>query len=74
MNEKNWRCKMRKNRNTKTKIGELFLVLGTGLFVVGAIGFIAGYLSQAQIPAIGAVALIFVGAGASMKRRGDLNE
>jgi len=35
--------KMRKNRNTKTKIGELFLVLGTGLFVVGAIGFIAGY-------------------------------
>jgi len=62
--------KMRKNRNTKTKIGELFLVLGTGLFVVGAIGFIAGYLSQEQIPAIGAVALIFVGAGASMKRRG----
>ena len=61
---------MRKNRNTKTKIGELFLVLGTGLFVVGAIGFIAGYLSQEQIPAIGAVALIFVGAGASMKRRG----
>ena len=60
---------MRKNRNTKTKIGELFLVLGTGLFVVGAIGFIAGYLSQEQIPAIGAVALIFVGAGASMKRR-----
>ena len=60
----------RKNRNTKTKIGELFLVLGTGLFVVGAIGFIAGYLSQEQIPAIGAVALIFVGAGASMKRRG----
>ena len=43
--------KMRKNWNTKTKIGELFLVLGTGLFVVGAIGFIAGYLSQEQIPA-----------------------
>ena len=53
----------------KAKIGGLFLVLGTGLFVGGAIGFIAGYLSQEQILAIGAVALIFVGAGASMKRR-----
>ena len=53
----------------KAKIGELFLVLGTGLFVGGAIGFMAGYLSQEQILAIGAVALIFVGVGASMKRR-----
>jgi hypothetical protein len=65
---------MRKNRNTKAKIGELFLVLGTGLFVVGAIGFIAGYLSQDQIPAIGALALIFVGAGLGMKRRRELDE
>ena len=32
----------------KAKIGELFLVLGTGLFVGGAIGFMAGYLSQDQ--------------------------
>jgi len=32
----------------KAKIGELFLVLGTGLFVAGAIGFMAGYLSQDQ--------------------------
>ena len=32
----------------KVKIGELFLVLGTGLFVGGAIGFMAGYLSQDQ--------------------------
>ncbi|MCK4735816.1 MAG: hypothetical protein KAT65_25405 [Methanophagales archaeon] len=60
---------MRKNRNTKAKIGELLLILGTGLFVVGAIGFIAGYLSQEQIPAIAVFALIFIGAGLGMKRR-----
>ena len=59
---------MKKEMNTKAKIGELLLILGTGLFVVGAIGFIAGYLSQEQIPAIAVFALIFVGAGASMKR------
>jgi hypothetical protein len=65
---------MRKNRNTKAKIGELFLVLGTGLFVVGAIGFIAGYLSQEQIPAITVFALIFIAAGLGMKRRRELHE
>ena len=43
-------------------------MLGAGLFVAGAIGVIAGYLSQEQIPVTGALALIFVGAGASMKR------
>ena len=32
----------------KAKIGELFLVLGIGLFIAGAIGFMAGYLSQDQ--------------------------
>ena len=53
----------------KRKIGGLLLMLGAGLFVAGAIGFITGYSSQEQIPAIGALALIFVGAGASMKRR-----
>jgi len=61
-----------RNKNKKTKIGELFLVLGTGLFVVGAIGY-SWYLSQEQIPAIGALALIFVGAGASMKRRREMS-
>lgn len=60
---------MKRYTNTKAKNGELFLVLGTGLLVVGAIGFMAGYLSQDQIPAIGALAPIFIGAGASMKRR-----
>ena len=32
----------------KAKIGELFLVLGTGLFIAGATGFMARYLSQDQ--------------------------
>ena len=60
---------MKKEMNMKAKIGELLLILGIGLFVAGAIGFIAGYLSQEQIPAIAVFALIFIGAGASMKRR-----
>ena len=55
--------------NTKAKIGGLLLILGTGLFIAGAIGSIAGYLSQEQIPAIAVFALIFVGAGLGMKRR-----
>ena len=60
---------MKKEMNMKAKIGELFLVLGTGLFIAGSIGFIAGYLSQEQIPAIAVFALIFIGAGLGMKRR-----
>lgn len=59
---------MKKYTNMKAKIGELLLILGTGLFVAGAIGFIAGYLSQEQIPAIAVFALFFIGAGASMKK------
>ena len=55
--------------NTRAKIGGLLLILGTGLFIAGAIGSIAGYLSQEQIPAIAVFALIFVGAGLGMKRR-----
>jgi len=30
--------------NTKTKIGELLLILGIGLFVGGAVGYITGHL------------------------------
>ncbi len=60
---------MRKYGIMKAEIGELLLILGAGLFVAGAIGFIAGYLSQEQIPAIAVFALIFIGAGASKKRR-----
>ena len=61
-------------RDDKRKIGGLLLMLRAGLVIAGAIGFMEGYLSQEQISAIGALALIFIGAGASMKRRGDLNE
>jgi len=60
---------MREEVNVKAKIGESLLILGVGLFVAGAIGFIAGYLSQEQIPAIAVFALIFIGAGLGMKRR-----
>ena len=60
---------MKEEMNMKAKIGELLLILGVGLFVAGAIGFITGYLSQEQIPAIAVFALIFVGAGLGMKRR-----
>ena len=44
-------------------------MLRAGLVIAGAIVFMVGYLSQEQIPAIGALAHIFIGAGASMKRR-----
>lgn len=53
----------------KRKIGELLLILGASLFVAGAIGLILGYLSQEQILATSTLALIFVGAGASMKKK-----
>ena len=52
----------------KTKIGGLLVMLGSGLFVAGAIGFITGYLFQEQILPIAVFALIFIGVGASMKR------
>jgi len=56
------------HKDAKRKIGGLLLMLRAGLVIAGAIGFMEGYLSQEQIPAIGALALIFIGAGA-MKRR-----
>ena len=57
------------HKDDKRKIGGLLLMLRAGLVIAGAIGFRVGYLSQEQIPAIGALALIFIGAGTSMKRR-----
>ncbi|MBE0525163.1 MAG: hypothetical protein IBX40_12670 [Methanosarcinales archaeon] len=50
------------------KIGELVLLIGIALFVGGAVGLITGYLSQDQTPQIGALALLFVVIGASMKK------
>ena len=47
---------------------QLLLIIGTSIFAAGAMGFIAGYLSQGQTSAIGAVSLILTGVGSSMKR------
>jgi hypothetical protein len=48
----------------KTKISELLVILGTVLFVGGAMCYMRGALPAEHISAIGALALIFVGVGA----------
>ncbi len=52
----------------KRQIGELLLILGTVLFVGGAVVYITRQLPSEQIPGIGALALIFIGAGAGLKK------
>jgi len=52
----------------KRKIGEMLLILGTVLFVGCAVFSITRQLPSEQIPRIGALALIFMGAGAGMKK------
>jgi len=52
----------------KAKIGEVMLLLGTILFVGGAMSYLRGELSAEQISGIGAMALIFVGAGVGMRK------
>ena len=47
---------------------QLLLIIGTGIFAAGTLGFIAGYLSQEQTSVIGAVSLILTDGGSSMKR------
>ncbi len=47
---------------------QLLLIVGTGIFAAGALGFIAGYLSQGQTSVLGAVSLILTGVGSSVKR------
>ena len=47
---------------------QLLLIIGTGIFAVGVLGFIAGYLSQGQTSVLGAVSLILTGVGSSVKR------
>jgi hypothetical protein len=54
--------------NTKAKIGEVVLLLGLGLFVGGAVGYVTGQLPTEQISGIGALALMFVVVGAGMKK------
>ncbi len=48
----------------KTKISELLVILGTVMFVGGAMGYLSGELPAEHISGIGALALIFVGVGA----------
>ncbi|MEA1998657.1 MAG: hypothetical protein U9N61_04950 [Euryarchaeota archaeon] len=48
----------------KTKISELLVILGTVLFVGGAMSYLRGALPAEHISGIGALALIFVGVGA----------
>ena len=50
--------------NTKARIGGLLLILGTVLFVGGAVGYITRHLPAEHISGSGALALIFVGVGA----------
>ena len=50
--------------NTRAKIGGLLLILGLGLFVGGAAGYVTGQLPAEQISGIGALALMFVVVGA----------
>lgn len=54
--------------NRREKIGELILLLGIGLFVGGAVGYVTGQLPTEQIPGIGALALMFIVTGAGMKK------
>jgi len=54
--------------NRREKIGELILLLGIGLFVGGAIGYLTGQLPTEQIPGIGALALMFTVIGLNMKK------
>ncbi|NOR78220.1 MAG: hypothetical protein GQ523_07340 [Methanophagales archaeon] len=58
----------------KRKIGEVLLILGTVLFVGGAICYITRQLPIEQILGIVALALIVIGAGAGIKRRNSKQE
>lgn len=56
------------NTKAKSKISELLVILGTVLFVGGAMCYLRGELSAEHISGIGALALIFVGVGAGLKK------
>ncbi len=53
----------------KLKIGEIILILGLLLFVFGAIGVLTNSISQSALLIMGALALIFVVVGLSLKKR-----
>ena len=51
------------------KMGQVLLTLGVILFVIGAIGMVFEFLPLNTLIAMGALAIIFVGVGASIKRK-----
>ena len=53
----------------KSNAGEILLITGVLLFIVGAIALVAGFIPRSAIAATGAMALIFVTAGANIKRQ-----
>ncbi len=60
--------KIRYKQPNRANRAQLLLMIGTGIFAAGAMGFIAGYLSQGQTSILGALSLILTGVGSSMKR------
>jgi len=52
----------------KQKIGELLLILGTVLFILGAVIIITRQSPADELTGIGALVLIFIGAGAGLKK------
>jgi len=53
----------------KLKVEEIILILGLLLFVFGAIAILTNSLSQSTLQIMGALVLIFVGVGLSLKKR-----
>ena len=51
------------------KIGEIFIILGTGLFIGGAACYVANQLTEEQVMAIAVLALIFIGIGTNLKNK-----
>ncbi|MCD4765513.1 MAG: hypothetical protein K8R34_14095 [Methanosarcinales archaeon] len=52
----------------RANMAQLLLIVGTDIFAAGAVGFIAGYLSQGQTSMLGALSLFLTGVGSSVKR------
>jgi len=51
------------------KMGQILLILGVILFVVGAAGMVFELLPKDTLIAMGALAVIFVSVGVSIKRK-----
>ena len=56
------------NTKVKAKSSGLLVILGAVLFVNGAMCYLRGGLPAEQIFGIGALAIIFVGVGAGMRK------